>query len=151
MSHRAVRRGRRSGFRFAAVPACLLATVTFVAACDDGSSGTARSTHTTPEEVKAPMAEVLTKLPAMAKEGNEAKTAAAGADFATAASKFDGLHEIWEAVEGTVKAKDADIYERIETAQGLIKDGAENKNASRVATGAADQATAVRQFIDANK
>jgi len=151
MSHRAVRRGRRSGFRFVAVPACLLAAVSVVAACDDGSSTKAKSTQTTPEQVKAPMAEVLTKLPAMVKEGNEAKASAAGADFATAASKFEELHEIWEEVEGTVKAEDADIYERIETAQGLIKDGAENKNASRVATGAADQATAVQQFIDANK
>ena len=150
MSHRGVRRGRGSGFRFAALPACLLATVMFVAACDDGSSGEAKSTQTTPEEVKAPMAEVLTKLPTMVTEANEAKTAAADADFATAASKFEELHEIWEEVEGTVKAEDADIYERIETAQGLIKDGAENENASRVATGAADQATAVQQFIDAN-
>jgi hypothetical protein len=150
LSHRAVGRGRRSGFRFAAVPACLLATVMFVAACDDGSSGKEKSTQTTPEDVKAPMSEVLTKLPTMVKDGNEAQTAAADADFDTAASTFEELHEIWEEVEGTVKAEDADIYERIETAQGLIKDGAENKNASRVATGAADQATAVQQFIDAN-
>ena len=147
MPYRAAGRGRR--FRFAAVPACLLATVMFVAACDDGSSGKEKSEQTTPEDVKAPMSEVLTKLPTMVTEGNEAKTAAAEADFATATSKYEELHEIWEEVEGTVKAEDADIYERIETAQGLIKDGAENENASRVATGAADQATAVQQFIEA--
>jgi hypothetical protein len=142
--------GRRHGFRLAAVLTCLLAGVTFVAACDDDSPGDAKSEQTTPEDVKAPMSEVLAKLPKIVREGNEAKSAAAEGDFDSAASKFEELHEIWEEVEGTVKDDDADLYERIETAQGLIKDGAENKNSERVATGAADQAAAVQQFVDAN-
>lgn len=150
MSDQPVVHGRRRGFRLAAVLACLLAAVTFVAACDSGSDE-ATSKQTTPEEVRAPMSDVLTKLPNMVKEGNEAKSAAAAGDFETALSKYEELHEVWEEVEGTVKAEDADLYERIETAQGLIKDGAENENSARVSTGAADQATAVQQFIDANK
>ena len=44
------------------------------------------------------------------------------------------------AIEGTIKDTDPDIYERIETAQGLIKDGAENDNAERIQQGADDQA-----------
>ena len=62
MSHRAVGRGHRSGFRFAALPACLLATVMFVAACDDGSSGKAKSTQTTPEAVKATLATAIPEV-----------------------------------------------------------------------------------------
>ena len=38
---------------------------------------------------------------------------------------------MWEEIEGTIKDTDRDLYERIETAQGLIKDGAENENAER--------------------
>ena len=150
MSRQPAVHGHRRGFRLAAVLACLLAGATFVAACDDGSSGDAAPEQTTPEDVKAPMAQVLAKLPNMVQEGNEAKSAAAAGDFDRAATKFEELHEIWEEIEGTVKDTDADIYEQIETAQGLLKDGAENKNSERVATGAADQAAAVQRFIDAN-
>ena len=83
--------------------------------------------------------------------GDAAKAAAAADDFDKASQEFDELHEVWEEVEGTVKSTDSDIYERIETAQGLIKDGAETKKADRVATGAADQAAAVQDFIAANQ
>ena len=38
----------------------------------------------------------------------------------------------------------------IETAQSLIKDGGENENAERVATGVADQADAIASFIAGN-
>ena len=105
----------------------------------------------TPEDIKAPMSEVVAKLPTMVDGGDAAKAAAADGDFDKAAKEFDELHEVWEEVEGTVKSTDPDIYERIETAQGLIKDGAETKKADRVATGAADQAAAVQDFIAANQ
>ena len=151
MSRQSAVHGHRRGFRLVAAMACLLAGATFVAACgDDDSPEAAPSEQTTPEDVKAPMSEVLAKLPTMVSEGNEAKSAAAEGDFDTAATKYEELHEIWEEIEGTVKDTDADIYEQIETAQGLIKDGAENKNSERVATGADDQAAAVQQFVDAN-
>ena len=49
-----------------------------------------------------------------------------------------------------MKDTDDDTYEAIETAQGLIKDGAENENAERVRQGADDQAEAIDAFIAAN-
>ena len=42
------------------------------------------------------------------------------------------------------------LYEEIETAQGLIKDGAESKNAARVKQGADDQVAAVKRFLASN-
>ena len=51
---------------------------------------------------------------------------------------------------GTVKATDPDLYEAIETAQSLIKDGGETENATRVATGVLGQAEAVATFIGEN-
>ena len=150
MSHTISSRGRRVGFRFVAVLACLgVAAVSFVA-CSDDSSGDSASGET-PEDIQAPMSEVLAKLPTMVAGGDAAKAAAAADDFDKASQEFDELHEVWEEVEGTVKSTDSDIYERIETAQGLIKDGAETKKADRVATGAADQAAAVQDFIAANQ
>ena len=136
--------------RFLAVMACVFVAASFLVACGDNSSGETKSEET-PEDVKAPISAVLSKLPSMVDSGNAAKSAAARGDFAAAAKQFDELHEIWEQVEGTVKDKDAEIYERIETAQGLITDGTENKNAERVATGASDQAAAVQEFIGANR
>jgi hypothetical protein len=148
--HLPVSHRRRRGWRRFAVLALVLAGAAFLAACSDDSSGETSSGRT-PEEVKAPMSEVLSKLPTMVDKGSDAKAAAADGDFDEATSEFDELHEVWEEVEGTVKDTDADTYEQIETAQGLIRDGAENEDADRVATGADDQAAAVQQFIDANQ
>ena len=150
MSRTISSRSRRDGFRFVAVLSCLVVAAVSFVACSDDSSGDSASGET-PEDVKAPMSEVLAKLPTMVDGGDAAKAAAADGDFDKAAKEFDELHEVWEEVEGTVKSTDPDIYERIETAQGLIKDGAETKKAARVATGAADQAAAVQDFIAANQ
>jgi hypothetical protein len=142
-------RGRGPAFRLLVLAAGLLMGSAVAVGC--GSDSPEKSEATTPEDVRAPMAEVLAQLPTMVATGNDAKTAAAAGDFDKATTDYDELHEVWEEIEGTVKATDADIYEQIETAQGLIKDGAETEKAARVATGAADQAAAVQQFIDANK
>lgn len=96
------------------------------------------------------MSEVLAGLPVMVEHGRSAASAAATGDYTMALSEYDELHEIWEEIEGTIKATDRDIYERIETAQGLIKDGAEHDNAERIQQGADDQATAADEFAAAN-
>jgi len=65
-------------------------------------------------------------------------------------SSYEELHEVWEEVEGTVKSTDRDLYESIETAQSLIKDGGESEDADRVSTGVADQEAAIGSFVEAN-
>ncbi len=131
--------------------AALLGTSALLAACGDDSTGSGSTTDaTSPEDVQAPMAEVLDRLPELLAAGDAAEAAAETGDFETVLSEFEGLHEVWEEVEGTIKATDPDIYEAIETAQGLIKDGGETENADRVATGVADQADAIGSFIEGN-
>lgn len=122
-----------------------------LAACgsDDGGASTDTTTQS-PEDVRAPMDEVLAKLPDILTAADAAQTAAADGDFGAVLDEYDELHDVWEEVEGTVKDADPDIYERIETAQGLIKDGGETENAERVATGVADQADAIGAFIEGN-
>jgi hypothetical protein len=122
-----------------------------LAACgdDDKDSGSTPTT-VSPESVKAPISEVLAGLPKIVEHANAAASAGATGDYTTASKEFDELHEIWETVEGTIKDTDQNIYERIETAQGLIKDGAENDNAERIQQGADDQSAAIDDFIAAN-
>lgn len=142
-------RRRASGL----VLAGLLGLGSLLAACgDDGADTSADTTQGTgsPEDVKVPMAEVLAGLPVMLEAADAADAAAVDGDFDAVLAHFEELHEVWEEVEGTVKATDRDIYEAIETAQSLIKDGGENEDVDRVATGVADQADAVGSFIEGN-
>jgi hypothetical protein len=119
-----------------------------VAACgSDDDSSDSTSTTVSPEDVKAPMEEVLAGLPAVVTAAEEAATAAADDDFDAASAAYDEAHETWESVEGTIKDTDPDAYEAIETGLGLIADGAENEDAERVAQGAEDLGTAVESFI----
>jgi hypothetical protein len=142
---------RRPSTRALAAAAAALLLVVGVAACgDDGTSHDTPSDAVTPEDVKVPMSEVVAGLPDMVDLGNAAASAAATGDYTTASAKFDDLHEVWEGIEGTIKDADQDVYERIETAQGLIKDGAENDNSERVQQGASDQADAATEFIAAH-
>ncbi len=120
-----------------------------LAACGDDDTSTDTET-TSPEDVKAPMSEVLAGLPVMVDHGAEAASAAASGDYTKALAEYEELHEIWEGIEGTIKDTDLDIYERIETAQGLIKDGAENDNDERIQQGADDQEIAAAEFIAAH-
>ena len=121
------------------------------AACgDDADDGAGATTTLSPEDIKVPLADVVAGLPALESGGADAATAAAAGDFQAAIDAYDALHELWEGIEGTLKDTDPDAYEAIETAQGLMRDGAENENAERVADGAADQAAAIQAFIAAN-
>ena len=99
---------------------------TSLASCSDDEPAKASAnatSSTTPEEVKAPLTEVVVKLPKMLAGGAAAADAAAAGEFDTASEEYDELHEVWEEVEGTVKDTDRDLYEEIETAQGLIRTG----------------------------
>lgn len=136
--------------RAVAIAAVALFTVVGVAACGDDSGSDKAGDKSSGEYEKVPMSEVLAGLPVMVGHGRAAASAAAQGDYTTALAEYDELHEIWEEIEGTVKDTDRDIYERIETAQGLIKDGAENDNAERIEQGADDQAEAADEFAAAN-
>lgn len=142
---------RRPSARALAAAAAALLLVVGLAACGDDSSSDDASDSVTPEDVQVPMSEVVAGLPGMVDLGNAAASAGATGDYTTALAKYDDLHEVWEGIEGTIKSTDQDVYERIETAQGLIKDGAENDNAERIQQGADDQSDAADEFIAAHR
>lgn len=130
--------------------AVLIALGSLLVACgsDDASSSDTTSRESSYEEI--PMSEVLEGLPAMLAAADEAQAAADADDFDGVLASYDDLHEVWEEVEGTVKATDRDLYEQIESAQSLIKDGGESADTSRVTTGVQQQADAVATFVDEN-
>jgi hypothetical protein len=134
---------RRTALAFTA----LLSLGTIGAACGDDGGSSGGTTTVAPEDVKVPLEEVIAGLPAISAGGAAAAEAAAEGDFEGALAAYDALHEDWEGIEGTLKDTDPDAYETIETAQGLMRDGAENGIAERVADGAADQAAAIDGFI----
>lgn len=125
---------------------------TFLGACgdDDDAKTTDTEQESTPEDVMAPMDEVLAGLPTLKDHAAAAAAAAAAGDYDGALEEYEELHEVWESIEGTIKTTDVEIYERIETAQALIKDGAENDDAERVQLGVDNQAAAVDEFATAN-
>ena len=143
---------RPSARRATALAAVALLSLGGLAACgdDDDTGSDDAADEVTPEDVKVPMSEVLAGLPGIVEHGNAAASAGATGDYTTALAEYEELHEAWEGVEGTIKDTDPDTYERMETAQGLIKDGAENDNAERIQQGADDQSAAAGEFIAAN-
>jgi hypothetical protein len=131
----------------------LLGLGALLAGCGDDDQASSDGTATTlaPEAIQVPLSEVLDGLPVMLEAAETAEDAAVAGDFDTVLAEYEELHEVWEEVEGTVKATDRDLYETIETAQSLIKDGGENEDAERVTTGVTDQAAAVETFIEDNR
>jgi hypothetical protein len=140
----------RLGLLGVAVVALLCLALLTACGGDDNPTTDNATQATRPEDVKVPMAEVLQKLPTIVAGGEAAAAAAGTGDFDTALAEYEELHEVWEEIEGTIKDTDLDSYEKLETAQSLIRDGAENDDAARVEKGAADQATTANAFIAAN-
>jgi len=118
---------------------------------DDGGDADAPTTEITSSYEEIPMAEVLTRLPALLAAGDAAGAAAEQGDFDAVLAEYDELHDVWVVVEGTIKATDRELYSGIETAQSLIKDGGENEDADRVAAGVRDQADLVGIFVEGNQ
>jgi hypothetical protein len=143
---------RPSARRALALTAVALLGVGSLAACgdDSGRSDDDASDEVAPEDVKVSMAEVLAGLPAILEHADAAASAGASGDYTTAEHEYEELHEVWEGIEGTIKDTDLDAYEAIETAQGLIKDGATHDNAERIQQGADDQRAAVEAFTTAH-
>jgi hypothetical protein len=138
--------------RALALGAVALVGLGALAACgdDDDTRSDDAADEMAPEDIKVSMAEVLAGLPEIVEQGDAAAAAAASGDYTSAKQHYEELHEVWEGIEGTIKDTDLEAYEAIETAQGLIKDGATHSNAERVQQGADDQRAAVDAFVAAH-
>jgi hypothetical protein len=112
--------------RFALIAAMLVLSVA-LGACggDDDSSGSASSAATTqaaagPEDRIAPDAEVgagLVKLKGVAEKVADAP------DGAESKAAAEGLEEVWEPIEGTVKKNEPDLYIEVEDSFERLSSG----------------------------
>jgi hypothetical protein len=96
------------------------------------------------------MSEVLAALPVMVEHGEQAASFAATGDYTAALAEHEELRALWEGIEGTVEETDRDVHERIEAAQRLIEEGAENDDDERIRQGADQQEIAAAEFIAAH-
>jgi hypothetical protein len=71
-------------------------------------------------------------------------------DTKAAEATFDALHEVWEEFEGTVRAKEKQLYLDLEDALGGIKLGVQEKKLDRVTSGVADLDAAIDAYLSAH-
>ncbi len=116
-------------------------------ACGTSASTATATTAGSPEAIRAPMSTVLAGLPKIVVLGNKAASDVQIGAYDDANEASGAIEHAWMAVEGTVKADDAATYARIESAQGLIQDGAKHHDGARTLQGANAQADAVGAFI----
>src|SRR6185437_16698158 len=104
--------------RFAASMLLLVVLALTAGACSSSkNSGSRTTTIVPPEEIKAPISVVLTKLPNMVAIGNQVAADAAAGDWTSAKKTDDSIEGVWSTIEGTVKDRDPDAYVSIEDAQ----------------------------------
>ena len=71
-------------------------------------------------------------------------------DTKAAEATFGELHEVWEEIEGTVRAKEKQQYLDLEDALGGIKLGVQEKKLDRVTSGVADLNSALDAYLSAH-
>jgi hypothetical protein len=118
------------------------------AACGDDSGGSATTTAVAaPEEHRATDADVtagLKALPAL----EDAAIAAIGSGGADA--MYEAVFEQWEAVEGTVKANDADLYLSFEDELSNLKSAIADQDAAKAQAARTELATLTSQYLSAH-
>ncbi len=132
--------------------ALLAAAALAASACSSSSSEGSKKPppSESPEDVKVPLAQVITEMPKMVGHGNDAAAAAASGDFAEAQRDAAAMSQVWHRIEGTVRDRNSDIYVSLEDAQDAIERGVNARKASQVASAAKEQARLVQSFLAAN-
>ena len=139
-----VRVNRRSVWRAAAV--LLALTMGGVACGSGGSKPKDADSKQAPEDLRAPAAAVTTGLRTI--EGLAAQIAlAASADAKTASELAKGIEPAWQAIEGTVRANDKDLYIRFEDDFAALTKAAAAGDGPKAQQAAADVADAVKAYL----
>ena len=117
-------------------------------ACSSGGGGKtkdAKESTTSPEEHKAPAAEVVAGLTTI--NSTAAQIAlATGADAKSAKELNDSIEPAWQKIEGTVRSNDADLYIRFEDDFAALKKAVDGGDAAKAQSSSADIADAVKTY-----
>ena len=118
------------------------------AACGDDAGGSATTTAVaSPEEHRATDAEVTAGLKALSplEDAAIAAIGSAGAD-----AKYEAVFEQWEAVEGTVKANDADLYLSFEDELSNLKSAIAGQDSAKAQAAKTELAALTSQYLSAH-
>ncbi|HEV7862008.1 MAG TPA: hypothetical protein VGR20_04880, partial [Acidimicrobiia bacterium] len=103
-------------------------------------------TTVAPESKRAPAAEVtagLGKIDALVAQIG----LAASADSKAAKDLTDGIEPTWQAIEGTIRANDKDLYIRFEDDFAALKKAAEAGDGTKAQQTAADISDAAKAYL----
>jgi hypothetical protein len=131
---------RRSLWRGVAV---LLAVAVGGVAC--GSDGEKKA-EPDPHELRASAADVATGLGKLDALVNQIGLAAS-ADSKAAKEQAKGIEEIWEPIEGTIRANDKDAYIRFEDDFAAIEKALDAGDANKTQSTTADVSAAVKAYL----
>lgn len=138
--------------RFIASLLALLALPVLLVACgDDGGGGSSDdgASVTTPEDVKAPAAEVATGLRKIDQIGKDIAAALKADDTTKAKDLVDGIEPVWQGVEGTVKDNDEDTYVTFEDAFASLERAIEDGDSDKASKTSATISEAVSKYLEA--
>jgi len=132
---------RRSKWSAVAV---LLAITLGAVAC--GSDNKTDKAQPAPEDLRAPASQVAAGLGKLDGLVNQIGLAA-GADAKAAKEQVKGIEEIWEPIEGTIRANDKDAYIRFEDDFAAIEKAVGSGDAAKAQSSAADVSAAIKAYL----
>ena len=125
-----------------------VAVALWAAACGGDNSGssatTAGAATTTPEEKQSTDAEVTTGLKALPALVDAAAAKVSSGDGTSA---FEPIEASWKTYEGTVRAKEQDLYLAIEDGFANLQKAIDGKDAAKAAEAKAAITTAADQYL----
>jgi hypothetical protein len=124
----------------------LLALTMGGAACSSGGGNKETASTTAPEEHRAGAAEVTTGLGKISSLSAQISLAA-GADAKAAKDLNDGIEPAWQAIEGTVRANDKDLYIRFEDDFAALSKAAAAGDGTKAEQMSVDIADAVKAYL----
>jgi hypothetical protein len=129
-----------------AVAVLLALSLGGVSCSSGGDKGKDTASATAPEDHRASAAEVSAGLGKIGSISAQIGLAA-GADAKAAKELDDGIEPAWQAIEGTVRANDKDIYLRFEDDFAVLSKAAAAGDGPKAEQAAADVADAVKTYL----
>jgi hypothetical protein len=126
--------------------AVLLALTTAGVACSSGGGGKDKESAPAPEDHRAPAAEVTAGLRQIDGLGAQISLAAS-ADAKSAKALNAGIEPAWQAIEGTIRANDKDLYIRFEDDFAALEKAADTGDGPKAQEAAADISEAVKAYL----
>ena len=140
----------RSRFTVGLLVLLALAFVGTACGGDDDSSGATTTTTAAPEDTRASDADVAAGLRTITGIGDDVAAALKAGDATKAKALVEKIEPAWQAIEGTIKANDQEVYLSFEDAFAAIGLAAKDGDADKATAVAGDIRTAADAYLEAH-